>query len=241
MVEQRASVEPGGPGSVVVHGHVLPAWRRPTQGEPRWPVALTVLAAVALQLLLPSRLGIHPKYLIPGLEAVLLIALTVANPGRFTERSTLLRAGGLVLLILVIVANAVSAALLINDLLHSRGPSTDATQLLTTAGDIYLTNVLAFGLLYWEIDRGGPVARTHADEQHPDFMFPQMTNPDLAPAHWEPAILDYLYLSLTNATAFSPTDTMPMTRPAKAAMGLQASIALLTVGLAIARVTNILK
>lgn len=238
---EPAVVPPSGGGPAKVHGHVLPAWRRPTQGEPRWPVALTVLAAVALQLLLPSRLGIHPKYLIPGLEAALLIALTIADPGRFNKRSTLLRAGGLVLLVVVILANAVSAALLINDLLHSRGPSADATQLLTTAGDIYLTNVLTFGLLYWEIDRGGPVARTHADELYPDFVFPQMTNPDFAPAHWEPAIVDYLYLSLTNATAFSPTDTMPMTRPAKAAMGLQASIALLTVGLAIARVTNILK
>ena len=173
----------------------------------------------------PPRLGIHPKCLIPGLEAALLIALTIANPGKFTQRSTLLRAGGLVLLVLVVVANAVSAALLINDLLHHRGPSADPTQLLTTAGDIYLTNVFAFGLLFWEIDRGGPVARTHADELHPDFMFPRMTNPDLAPAHWEPAILDYPSLRLTNATAFSPTDTMPMTCAAKAAMGLQAPIA----------------
>ena len=87
MTEQ-AAVAPSGPGPVVVHNHLLPAWRRPTQGEARWPVALTVLVAVALQVLLPSRLGLHPKYLIPGLEAALLIALTVANPGRFTERSS---------------------------------------------------------------------------------------------------------------------------------------------------------
>jgi len=96
-------------------------------------------------------------------------------------------------------------------------------------------------LLYWELDRRGPVARAHADVAHPDFMFPQMTNPDLARPHWEPQTLDYLYLSLTNATAFSPTDTMPLTRSAKAFMGLQSAVALVTVGLAIARVTNILK
>ena len=219
----------------------VPAWRRKTDGEQRWPAALTVLAAIALQLVLPSRLGLHPKYLLPGLETALLIALIVANPGRFNTRSPLLRAGGLVMIGLVIAANAVSAGLLISDLLHSRGPTTNAGSLLTSAGDTYLTNIIAFGLLYWELDRRGPVARAHADVAHPDFMFPQMTNPDLAPPHWEPQILDYLYLSLTNATAFSPTDTLPLTRPAKMFMGLQSAVALLTVGLAVARVTNILK
>jgi hypothetical protein len=219
----------------------LPAWRRTTDGEQRRPAALTVLTAIALQLVLPSRLGLHPKYLLPGLETALLIALVIANPGRFNARRRLLRAGGLVMIGLVIAANAASATLLISDLLHSRGPTTNAGSLLTSAGDIYLTNIIAFGLLYWELDRRGPVARAHADIAHPDFMFPQMTNPDLARPHWEPQILDYLYLSLTNATAFSPTDTMPMTRPAKAFMGLQSAVALLTVGLAIARVTNILK
>ena len=218
-----------------------PAWRRRTDGERRWPVAVAVLVAIALQLVLPARLGLRPKYLIPGLEAALLVALVVANPGRFTDRNRLLRPGGPALLVLVIAANTVSAGLLINDLLRSRGPVTDATALLTSAGDVYLTNIIAFGLLYWEFDRGGPVARAHADVPHPDFMFPQMTNPDLAPTHWEPQIVDYLYLSLTNATAFSPTDTMPLTRHAKTAMGLQSAIALVTIGLAIARVANILK
>ncbi len=177
-----------------------------------------------------ARLGLHPKYLLPGLETALLIALVIANPGRFNARRRLLRAGGLVMIGLVIAANAVSAALLISDLLHSRGPTTNAGSLLTSAGDIYLTNIIAFGLLYWELDRRGPVARAHADIADPDFMFPQMTNPDLARPHWEPQILGYLYLSLTNATAFSPTDTMPLTRPAKAFMGLQSAVALLTRG-----------
>lgn len=219
----------------------LPAWRRKTDGEPRLYVALTVLVAIALQLVLPAKLGIRPKYLIPGLETAVLVALMITNPGRFTRRSGALRGLGLLLLGLVILANVVSAALLIDDLLHSRGPAGDPIQLLTSAGDIYLTNIIAFGLLYWEFDRGGPVARTHADEQHPDFLFPQMSSPDLAPTHWEPTILDYVYLSLTNATAFSPTDTMPMSRSAKVSMGLQSIVSLMTIGLAIARVTNILK
>lgn len=220
---------------------LTPAWRRTTLGEQRWPAVVVVLAAIALQLVLPSRLGLHPKYLIPGLATALLIALVVANPGRFNKRSRPLRLGGLALTVLVIGANGVSAALLISDLLISKGPTRDAAALLTSAGDIYLTNIIAFGLLYWEIDRGGPVARAHALVPHPDFMFPQMTNPDLAGPHWEPQIVDYLYLSLTNATAFSPTDTMPLTRFAKALMGAQSAVALVTIGLAIARVANILK
>ena len=219
----------------------LPAWRRKTDGEPRIYVALTILVAIALQQLLPARLGIRPKYLMPGLEAAVLAALMITNPGRFTRRSAALRGLGLLLLGLVILANVVSAALLIDDLLHSRGPTGNPIQLLTSAGDIYLTNVIAFGLLYWEFDRGGPVARTHADRPHPDFLFPQMSNPDLAPPHWEPFILDYVYLSLTNATAFSPTDTLPLSKSAKTAMGLQSIVSLVTIGLAIARVTNILK
>lgn len=221
--------------------HGLPAWQRKTDGEARLPVACVVLLAIALQLVLPAKLGIRPKYLLPGLETAVLIALVIANPRRFTKRSNGLRALGLFLLGLVIVANVASAGLLIDDLLRSRGPAGNPIQLLTSAGDIYLTNILAFGLLYWELDRGGPVARTHGDVQHPDYLFPQMTSPHLAPVHWEPSILDYVYVSLTNATAFSPTDTMPMSARAKATMGLQSLVSLLTVGLAIARVTNILK
>ena len=219
----------------------VPAWRRPTQGEARFPVAVAVLAAIALQIVLPSRLGLQPKYLLPGLETALLLAMVIANPRRLNNRSRLLRIGGLSLIALVILANAFSAGLLINDLLQSLGPTTSAGALLSSAGDIYLTNIIAFGLLYWELDRGGPVARAHADIPHPDFMFPQMSSPDMAPAHWEPRITDYLYLSLTNAAAFSPTDTMPLTAKAKFLMGVQSSIALITIGLAIARVVNILK
>lgn len=218
-----------------------PAWRRRTEGERRLPVAIAVAAAIILQLVLPSRLGIQPQYLVPALETALLIALTIANPGRLNRRSRPLRLGGLALIALVILANGFSAALLINDLLHGRGPVKSGAELLSSAGDIYLTNIIAFGLLYWEVDRGGPAARAHADILTPDFMFPQMTNPHLAPLHWEPCLVDYLYLSLTNATAFSPTDTMPLTVTAKVLMGVQSSIALITVGLAIARVANILQ
>ena len=217
-----------------------PTSQSPNLGERRLPAAFTVAVAIVLQLLLPTKLGIHPKYLIPALEIALLVALVVANPRRVNNRSRLLRAGGLALIALVIFANAASAELLINDLLHARGPVKSPQSLLGSAGAIYVTNIIAFGLLYWEFDRGGPVARAYADVEFPDFLFPQMANHNVAPPHWEPHIVDYLYLSLTNAAAFSPTDTMPLTPKAKIFMSVQSAVALVTVGLAIARVANIL-
>ncbi len=116
-----------------------------------------------------------------------------------------------------------------------------AGPLLVTGGAIWLTNVIVFGLWYWEFDRGGPVARANATRMYPDFLFVQMTSPHLAPPDWEPAFSDYLYLSFTNAAAFSPTDVMPLSRWAKMAMTMQAVISIVTVALVVARAVNILK
>ena len=117
----------------------------------------------------------------------------------------------------------------------------NAGPLLITGGAIWLTNVIVFALWYWEFDRGGPVARAQADRMYPDFQFVQMVSPGLASPDWEPAFSDYLYLSFTNATAFSPTDVMPMSRWAKMAMMVQAAISIVTVALVVARAVNILK
>jgi hypothetical protein len=106
---------------------------------------------------------------------------------------------------------------------------------------LWVTNVLLFGLWYWELDRGGPVARAMNPGAKPDFLFPQMTlPPEHAPRNWMPGLIDYLYVSFTNATAFSPTDTMPLTQIAKLLMSIQALAALLTIGLVVARAVNIL-
>jgi uncharacterized membrane protein len=113
--------------------------------------------------------------------------------------------------------------------------------LLATGGAIWATNVIVFALWYWELDRGGPVARAHATRVHPDFLFAQLQSPDLAPADWEPAFADYLYVSFTNAAAFSPTDVLPLSRWAKLTMMLQSVVSLATVVLVIARAVNILK
>jgi hypothetical protein len=222
-------------------GRALPAWRRRTAGERRWPAGVAVTAAAALQLALPARLAMPPRFLLPGLEMLLLIGLTAADPGRIDRREKHLRVTGIVLIAAVSVANMWSATRLVSELVRAEPIADSAARLLVNGGSIYLTNIIAFALWYWELDRGGPAARTHGIEYYPDFLFPQMSSPDLAPPDWEPTFVDYLYLSFTNATAFSPTDVMPLSRSAKAAMGLQSTVALATVALVIARAINILK
>lgn len=218
---------------------LAPAWRRVTRGEPRWASTGAVLAVVAIQLTLPDRLAVHPRWLMPVIELALLMALIAGNPHRIERRSTGYRALGLTLALAIGGANAYSAVRLITGLV--RGTETAAAgTLLLTGGGIWLTNVIIFALLYWELDRGGPATRAHGDHEVPDFLFVQMQSPELAPPHWEPTFLDYFYLSFTNSTAFSPTDVMPVTRWAKMLMLLQSAVSLLTVVLVVARAVNIL-
>ncbi|ANZ14681.1 DUF1345 domain-containing protein [Streptomyces noursei] len=217
-----------------------PAWRRVTRGEPRWPSTLAVLVAVALQWRLPERLAIHPEWLLPGLETALVLVLVAADPYRIERVSRLYRWAGLALIAMISAANGWSAVHLVIGLVRGT-EGQDAGELLATGGAIWATNVIVFALWYWEWDRGGPVARVHAVRRYPDFLFPQMATPEMAPEHWEPQFADYLYLSFTNATAFSPTDVMPLTRWAKLLMLLQSAVSLLTVVLVVARAVNILK
>jgi uncharacterized membrane protein len=218
---------------------VVPAWRRVTRGEPRWPVTIGVLTAIAMQLALPSRVTVHPSWLLPAVELVMLAVLVLANPLRTELPDRWLRVWGLVLIGTLSVANVISAGRLISSLLKAR--EENAGPLLLIGGAIWLTNVIAFSLWYWEFDRGGPVARARATRVYPDFLFPQMQSPELAPPQWEPAYVDYLYLSFTNATAFSPTDVLPLTRWTKMTMLSQSAVSLATVALVIARAVNILK
>ena len=220
---------------------LLPAWRRATQGEPRWQVSVAVLAAIAMQVTLPERVALGPRWLLPSVAGLLLAALIAANPRRINRPSRGLRAGSLVLIAVVTAANAGSAGRLVLDLLRGNELATNASRLLVTGGAIWLTNVIAFSLWYWEFDRGGPVARAHATRPHPDFLFAQMQNPELAPEDWEPRFVDYLYLSFTNAAAFSPTDVLPLSAWAKLTMMGQSAVSLMTVALVIARAVNILK
>jgi hypothetical protein len=220
--------------------HTEPAWRRVTQGERRLPVAIAVGVAIALQMLLPNHLVIHPWWLLPALEGALLVGLVAANPGRITRTSRTLRTASLALIALISLANAWSTAELVKGLINGT-EGENAGLLLARAASIYITNIIVFSLWYWEWDRGGPVARANAPRPYPDFLFPQMTQQGLTPPDWEPTYVDYFYLSFTNATAFSPTDVMPLSRWAKMLMLVQAAVALLTLALVIARAVNIFK
>ncbi|MGZ8177275.1 hypothetical protein ACXVUM_05025 [Williamsia sp. SKLECPSW1] len=222
-----------------VEHDALPAWRRITTGEPRWAAAVAVVAVIALQLALPERLNLSSRWLLPGIEAVLLVTLVVFNPLRIERGSRPIRVVSLGLIAVASLANAYSAVRLVVDIVSSSHHA-KAPELLGTGAAIYLTNIIVFGLWFWDLDRGGPAARAAGVREHPDFLFPQMATPEMAPPDWEPRFADYLYVSFTNATAFSPTDTMPMTRWAKLAMMVQSVIALATVSMVLARAINIL-
>jgi hypothetical protein len=218
----------------------MPAWRRHTDGEQRWPSVVAILCMVGLQLALPTQLTVGGRWLMPGIEAVMILVIFVADPGRMTRRSAPLRYAGLALVGVASFGNAWSVTLLVLDIARDQHIGT-AAQLLATGGAVYLINVLTFAVWYWELDRGGPLERALGSHQHPDLLFPQMTvSPRVGGKNWEPEFVDYLYVALTNSTAFSPTDTLPMSRWVKALMGLQASIALVTAALVIAKAVNAL-
>ncbi|MFE4967454.1 hypothetical protein [Streptomyces sp. NPDC056660] len=219
---------------------VLPAWRRATRGEPRWAVTAVILVAVAIQLALPHRLALQPYWALPALEVALLAGLIAGNPRRVEPRTRWLRVLGLVLMCVISLANGWAAVRLVAGLVNGT-EGEDAGPLLLTGGGIWLTNVIVFALWYWEWDRGGPMARVQGHHQYADFLFVQMQSPEAAPPDWEPTFLDYLYLSFTNSTAFSPTDVMPLSRWAKMLMMLQSSVSLVTVVLVVARAVNILR
>ncbi len=215
------------------------AWGVESPGEPRWPALLAVLAAALLQLILPDSLirGLGNRALIPALEGGLIAVLLLANPGRISREEKRLRVIGVSLIALITIANVVSLTELIHALLY--GAKTTGRPLVYASVPIWLTNIIVFGLWYWELDRGGPAARQEPTRRRPDFLFPQMTAPGSSPG-WTPTFLDYSYTSFTNATAFSPTDTMPLTPWAKLLMMVQSLASLVTVAVVVSRAVNIL-
>jgi hypothetical protein len=212
---------------------------RAVRGEHRWPSAVAVAAAVALQLTLPAPMVPQGRYVLPMLELALLVALVVANPFRMTRESGPLRLAGLALTALVGLSNGWSALLLAVRILageHVGGPAA----LLGTGGAIWLTNVLAFALLYWELDGGGPGAGAAGSADVPDLAFAQTVDPGLAPPGWRPEFADYLFVAFTAGTAFGPTDVAVLSRRMKAAVLAQAAVALVVVVLVVARAVNVL-
>jgi len=170
---------------------------------------------------------------------VLLVAIVAGDPGRINRRSRLLR-GLSIALVTVLVLGALSSTLLLIDALIHGGPETNSADALLLAGTtVWVSNNLAFALLYWELDGGGAAARAYRLPRHPHFAFPQQQNPALAPPGWRPRFVDYLYLGFTNALAFSPTDAMPLVPWAKVAMALQSFISMGILALVVARAVNI--
>jgi uncharacterized membrane protein len=199
-----------------------------------------VVATLVLQVVLPDDMALHPWWLLPGVSVLLVVALLLANPGRMSQFSVVERTISLLIVGLVTVVNAWSAASLVYGI--ATGTTGDrAGAVLITGGIVYWTNVVAFSLWYWEFDRGGPGRRAAGRAEYPDLQFPQMADPGLAHQDWEPSYLDYLYFSFTNAAAFSPTDVMPLRIWAKMTMMLQAVISLVLAVMVVAWAINNLK
>jgi hypothetical protein len=202
-------------------------------------MASAVLAAIVLTILLPSAIRVGPQWLLPVLEGVLLVIVIVADPVRINRRSREIRMVSIVLVSVLVVGTLWSTGLLIDDLIRGGPETNSATDLLAAGTAIWVSNIIAFALLYWEVDGGGAAARAHRIPEHGDFAFPQQSNPRLAQPSWRPRFIDYLYLGYTNATAFSPTDVMPLAPWAKMTMAVQSFISIAILGLVIARAVNV--
>jgi uncharacterized membrane protein len=207
--------------------------------DPVWHVQIAMVLAVALQFLLPDTYTAGSRYLIAVVGVLLLVGLGITTPREKVFRSLGRRVTVLLLITLTSGCNIYALTRVVEQLL-SKGHISDGHQLILTALDIYLTNIIIFGLLYWEVDGGGPGQRAKTEKHDHDFMFPQNQNEDYKHPDWLPTFVDYVYLSSTNAMAFSPTDTMPLSRRAKIIMLVQATISLVVVALVAARAVNIL-
>jgi uncharacterized membrane protein len=212
-------------------------------GEPRWPpiTALVVLIVLnlGLRLWLPHEPLVGVPWLVPALEVVLLSVLLLADPSQHSShiaRGTMRRIT--IALVGLLVAGALSATgLLIHDLIKGARVAQSPSTLLADGAFVWVGNNLAFALLFWLMDGGGPIARRRQPIPV-DFAFTQQLSPEIAPPSWRPFFLDYLHLGFTNATAFSPTDVLPLTHRAKYAMLVQSTVAIALFGLVIARAVN---
>jgi hypothetical protein len=207
------------------------------QPEPHWPAALALLTSVGLYIVLPNRLVVGPRWILPVLIALPLIPL-LAKRHRHPDEAPWVRQLTIGLIALITLANMISVGLLVHQLLVTN--ISQGRNLIYSAVSIWLTNVIVYGLWLWEIDRGGPHLRAGGGRPFADIQFPQMENPSLAPPDWRPRFTDYLYTSLANGTSFAPADAMPLTRQAKALFAGESLVSLVTIAVVAARAVNIL-
>jgi hypothetical protein len=208
-------------------------------GESRWPPALALLVFmvlnIAFRVWLPNEGAVRVAWLLPTIEAVLL-AVLIVGPANVRVSRWWVRRVSVSLVVVLVVAALWATMLLIYDLIEGIGVTNSPSELLASGGVVWLGNNLAFALLYWLMDGGGPLGRI-GQPVPVDFAFTQHLSPEVAP-EWRPVFLDYLHLGFTNATAFSPTDVMPLTLRAKYTMLVQSTVALALFGLVVARAVN---
>jgi hypothetical protein len=230
------ATEPG-PSRGPVDGLVLPAER----GEHWWPVASAILVTAGLHVALPARYRVQPVWLIPAVELALLAVLVIGDPGRIDRQKAWLRIATSSVIALITLANLLGAVRLVVEILTNNQLFADHPGGLLAAGAvIWVTNVIAFGLWYWDLDRGGAAARAHRPYDNPAFVFPEMQNAGYAPPGWVPRFVDYLALAFWTATAISPTDISAIRPWAKMLMMLEASGSIVLAALVIARAINVL-
>ena len=216
--------------------------RAAERGEHWWPVALAIIVVAGLHVSLPAKYRVNPPWVAPAVLLALLAALIIGDPGRIDRQKTWLRIITDIMIAFITVANLFAAVHLVDAILtNSKLFASNAPGLLATGGVIWATNVIAFGLWYWDLDRGGAAARAHHPYANPAFVFPEMQHTDYAPANWVPEFADYLSLAFWTATAFSPTDISAIKRWAKLLMMIEAMVSLVIGALVIARAINILK
>jgi hypothetical protein len=208
-------------------------------GESRWPMVGAVLAAMVLTILLPDAMRLGPQWVLPLIEGALLVAVIAGDPGKINRRSRWLRVLSIVLVSVLVLGALWATVQLIDDLINGGAVTNSANELLEAGTIVWVSNNIAFALLYWELDGGGSAARAHHLPTHYGFAFPQQLSRGIASPDWRPRFIDYLYLGFTNATAFSPTDAMPLAPWAKIAMAVQAVVSLGILGLVIARAVNV--
>jgi hypothetical protein len=209
--------------------------------EPRWPVAITVIAAIGLLACLPDRVRLMPNWVIYVVGiSVLIPILAIALAGAKSSWSRIERGVIMSFFLFTILASFFSLADLVN-MIVNRSRDVSGLQLLQSSVAVWVENVIGFSLLYWQLDRGGPEARARTADVRPEWLFPQDGAPEqVAPAGWWPTFVDYLYLSFSTATAFSTTDVMPLTHRSKLLMMLESSISLALIVVVASRAINIL-
>jgi hypothetical protein len=227
--ETAVAIAPGEPGE--------PAER----GEHWWPVAVAVIVAAGLHVALPAGYRIQPPWVVPAALLGLLAVLIAGDPGRIDRQKMWLRVATGVVIALLTVANVIAAGRLVAEILtNNKVFAAHPGGLLAAGGVVWATNVIAFGLWYWDLDRGGAASRAHHPGRNPAFVFPEMQNSAYVPATWVPRFVDYLSLAFWTATAISPTDISAIKPWAKLLMMLEASCSIVLAALVIARAINVL-